>query len=959
MLPGIRQAEISENVAEALAGGGLLLGAHPIVFTAGRRLDNTVRETSTTINDFESSRIQSLLERPMASDGDLFDWCAARPRWQQEAIRLLTAKPKLDAEELDQLEEAVKREAGMPASKPPAWPALTKTHLKAGNKFAPVTVLGSIGPLRNIDRLAAEQPPLKFAINGVTLIYGANGSGKSGYCRIAKKICHCLHDVTLRGNVFEPASADPREVTLTFRVDGDKTRSVVWDDRNAPPVELGRISVFDSDAAGLYVDAERNIEFLPFELALLTNLAEAVRTLDGRFRAEEARLVKAHQTPLPQGYEKATKISTMLVTLKADPQLPSEASMRMLAVWNEKDEADLQAIKLELGSDPALVKRVKEATKSTVETLIADANAIFDAIGNAGVEKLKEAQQKAAATRDAARAAASALATESAVPQLGSETWRQMLMYARDFAAEAYPALVPPQLATADTCVLCHQPLDGQAQARLAAFDAYVEGRVNADAEAAKKHFGETAKALLDLKIAGSQDIRDKLVNFVEGSKPRQALADGLEQFYTAGQARHTLVAVAIKAVDYASLDGRPDIDRTVVDDLLAEATALAKEIDDLKPTPDQAAKRLQRQQTLDELEARKKLSADIETFVARRNSLDLLVKTKACTAACSVAGITSLITRMRRKVLTTSLQNSLQDEIVALDLGHLPLKLSDRGEVGKSKVQIGLEAQQKVGKNSDILSEGEKHALALAGFLAELKEVGARHGIVVDDPVSSLDHARMEAVAKRLVKEAAAGRQVIIFTHNLFFHYAVLQAAHDLKVRVREEWIAKHGDGRFGIIDNNQQPWISMGVTKRLAIIDGLLQNKTATYSEADEAQRSFVTDIYTKMRETWEHAIEEVLFAGVVGRFRQNVATMRLRAAHVDKSDYEAVYAGMSRCSKHSGHDQSAGVPADLPKFTEIKADLDKLSSYVLAANARRKTLEKEGHAYEEGPMVADILD
>jgi hypothetical protein len=64
------------------------------------------------------------------------------------------------------------------------------------------------------------------------------------------------------------------------------------------------------------------------------------------------------------------------------------------------------------------------------------------------------------------------------------------------------------------------------------------------------------------------------------------------------------------------------------------------------------------------------------------------------------------------------------------------------------------------------------------------------------------------------------------------------------------------------------------------------------------------------------------------------------------------------MTRCSKHSGHDQSAGVPADLPKFTEIKSDLDRLSAYILAASARRKTLEKEGQVYEEGPMVADIL-
>ncbi|MGJ4973427.1 AAA family ATPase [Bradyrhizobium sp. HKCCYLRH1073] len=895
----------------------------------------------------------------MESDNELFEWCAGRPLWQQEAIRLLATKPTLEVKELDQLEEAVRAEAGMTAAKPPAWPALTKTLLKSGNKFAPVTVLGSIGPLQNIDRLAAEQPPLKFAVNGVTLIYGPNGSGKSGYCRIAKKICHCLHDVTLRGNVYEPASSQPREVTLTFRVEGEAKRTVVWDDQSAPPPELGRISVFDSDAAGLYVDAERNIEFLPFELALLTNLAEVLRILDGRFKAEEAGVTKAHKAPLPLGYEKRTKVSEMIATLKADENLPSEQAMRALAAWTKKNESDLQALTLELSRDPIRLSKVKEATKSVIETLAADANKIVDAVGNAGLAKLCELKETAAATRDAAIAAASALAADSAVPQLGNETWRQMLKYARDFAAEAYPVLEPPQLATADTCVLCHQPLDEPARTRLAAFDAYIEGKANADAEKAKKEFTDAARAILSLKIPSIQEIKDRLVNFVEGSTTRLALADRIEQFYSACQERHALVSTAIQARDYASFDRLADLHRAVIDEIRAEAIVLAGEIKDLTPTADESARRQKRQQEFDELQAQKKFAADIETFVARRNSLDLLLKIKACLSACAVTGITSHITRIRRKSLTASLQASLEDEIKALDLQHLPLKLADRGEVGKSKVHIGLEAKQKVGKNSDILSEGEKRALALAGFLAELKEVGARHGIVVDDPVSSLDHARMEAVAKRLVREAASGRQVIIFTHNLFFHYALLEIAQEMKVPVREEWISKHGDGRFGVIDNSQQPWISMGVTKRIAIIDGLLQKRTPTYSETNEADRSFVTDVYTKMRETWEHAIEEVLFAGVIGRFRPNVSTLKLRAARIEKADYEAVYTGMTRCSKYSGHDQSAGVPADLPKFTEIKADLEKLRTFVSTANARRKALDEEGKIYEAGPVLAEVLD
>ena len=552
------------------------------------------------------------------------------------------------------------------------------------------------------------------------------------------------------------------------------------------------------------------------------------------------------------------------------------------------------------------------------------------------------------------------LSTETAVPNLGSETWRQMLRYAREFAEQAYPALDPPQMiATAATCVLCHQPLQEQARTRLAAFDEYIEGRANADAEQARAQFEEIARAIVGLKMPTTQELEIKLVNFVEGSAARQSIAEKLANFYQSCNERRALIVQRIRAVDCAGVERLSDLDRAPVDAFRGEIPVLGSEADQLRPTPEQAAKQAARQQEFLEYQARKKFSADIETFVARRNSLALQLKIRACLAACAVAGVTTQITRLRRKILTPSLQTSLRDEIDAFDLQHLPLKLSDRGEVGKSKVSIGLEAPQRVSKNSEILSEGEKRALALAGFLAELKEVGARHGIVVDDPVSSLDHSRIEAVAKRLVREASAGRQVIIFTHNLFFHYAVLEAAREMKVAVREEWIAKHNDGRFGMIDDSNRPWISMGVSKRLAVINDRLQQEKATYSETDESNRSFVTDVYMRMRETWEHAIEEILFAGVIGRFRPNVATLKLRAARVEKSDYEAVFSGMTRCSKFSGHDQSIGVPVDLPKFETIRTDVDALGSFVAGADSRRRALEKEGKAFEDGPMLAEVME
>jgi len=265
----------------------------------------------------------------MAKD-DLLTWCQGRPAWQQAIIGILTGSPELSDDQLDTFVAALKQHFKITTGPAQTWPALTKAQLKGDAATAPVTILGSIGPLKNIDRLAADQPPLQFAVKGITLIYGANGSGKSGYCRIAKKVCRCLHDVSLRGNVFDPEAAGPREIDLVFRVEGNTKQSVKWADTSEPPPELGRISVFDTDAAGLYVDNERKIEYLPFELSLMTNFVASLRALEARFNLEINQLKALMNAPLPTGYGQNTAVSKMLARLVPGNTLPKESDLRAL-----------------------------------------------------------------------------------------------------------------------------------------------------------------------------------------------------------------------------------------------------------------------------------------------------------------------------------------------------------------------------------------------------------------------------------------------------------------------------------------------------------------------------------------------------------------------------------------------------------------------------------------------------
>ena len=201
----------------------------------------------------------------------LLEFAAGRYPWQQDALRRLARHGELTADDLAALELQIERAAGFPAENASDPVPVAEEHLSHAAGNDPRTVLASLGPVRHVDRLSPDQPPLSFAVNGVTIVYGANASGKSGYCRIARRLCRSLTPVSLRGNVYDADVPDRPEVGVAFRVGGDDQpkEERVWFGDEEPPVELSRISVFDAVTARVYVDRERRIEFLPYELDLL------------------------------------------------------------------------------------------------------------------------------------------------------------------------------------------------------------------------------------------------------------------------------------------------------------------------------------------------------------------------------------------------------------------------------------------------------------------------------------------------------------------------------------------------------------------------------------------------------------------------------------------------------------------------------------------------------------------
>lgn len=312
-------------------------------------------------------------------------------------------------------------------------------------------------------------------------------------------------------------------------------------------------------------------------------------------------------------------------------------------------------------------------------------------------------------------------------------------------------------------------------------------------------------------------------------------------------------------------------------------------------------------------------------------------------------------MTSLRRSLVMENLEKRIVAEIEALALTHIPFAVNDRSQDGQSYFEVGLNAA-KATPNSKVLSEGEQRALALACFLAEVGGDTSRQGMIIDDPVSSLDHVRIRRVAARLVKEAATGRQIIIFTHNLLFFNEVVDAAAQASpaIPLVRNYINKSEAAGFGLISEIDEPWIAQPVTKRIDTLRVRLKGFDGVTDFTSDAWRRSAKDFYTDLRETWERLVEEVLLGKVVERFNSEVKTQSLRMVVVEDEDHKQVYWAMKRVSERSGHDMAAGKAIPVPTPAEMKSDLDVIDQYRIDANKRKKDAEKRRVALEQPPKA-----
>lgn len=864
---------------------------------------------------------------------DILDWSTGKPDWQRDALRRLASSSILTDGDVAELVKMLRASRAVPEAEPTPTPVpLSDEHVAVSASDGKGVVLRSLYEFHNVNALASKQS-LKFELSGLTVVYGDNGAGKSGYVRVLKRLCRArAPGEGILGNLLSGDSSVPQGV-VEYDV-GDDSRSVPWSDGAVPPAELSAVSVFDADCASVYVEQQSPVAYRPFGLDLLAGLAATCDRVKTVLLAQIAALDSKKLSAT--GYALDGSVHRLLNTLSPVTSRDAIDAVAVLSIAERERMQILQLQIAEIDLDGAPNRALELRNKaSRIRTVSGEISAIADCLSAKTAIAVQAANEAHGTAEEAVRLASALQFQDQPLPYVGSAAWRSLWEAAREFSINsAYKDAPFPVTAADAVCLLCQQPLNAEAAARLENFERFVQDRSQQLAAAANKTLSDLQARLQSCPTSLSSEV---LLDDIGPSGT--VLRDLVDEFLRSAAARKQSLLSAVSAEDWKSLIALAVSPIPQLNDLAVEVEKAAGEADSaVKPTQKAAL-----QQELMLLQERERLGREVDAVLAEIERLSIRQKLSTCLSDTDTSAITRKSTALTKAYVSDALCKTFEDELKALGFRHLSVVMDPTGGSKGTlyhKVEIRTSDGAAIDSVSRVLSEGEQRCIALAAFLAELTTQEGGSTIIFDDPVSSLDHERREAIARRLILESTR-RPVVVFTHDLVFLLSLDRLAKKASVPFGGRHLHRTSQTAGMVVGD--LPWYGLPVSKRVGVIRDRHQRLSKAFKEgALEEYRDGIWLLYGLLRESWERAVEEVLFNEAILRYGREIQTKRLeKALDVSLADYVALEAGMDRCSTYNaGHDAAPAANLVVPEPDEVLADIVALDSWITAIRKRRKS-------------------
>ena len=826
----------------------------------------------------------------------LWEWAESQGDWGKLLIsKIVSTENELPLGErqsvFDYFLEPLRKNKTLPAltiSKPTYTPTSKQIELE------------TLSDITGVNRLAKNQM-ITFSKN-LTVIFGENGTGKTGYGRILKSLgfSYDINNKVL-SNIY--ATTQPKAAKITFKANGvDNTFN--WDGANRNS-ELENISVFNNNCVQISLsDRQLIVSPIGFHLFNLvtSELNELTKLLSAKIAQHPTLLTWADS--LNVGTPQQVFISSLSAT-------STEQKLVELSTFTTTQEQELKDKELELSN----------LNKTLLQTEIQNLNSSVTELGNI-IGKIQTAQTHLTATNWQTlinlnlEIAALENKTQTGIKEIaetnGIEFYKTTEFQFFIKAAENYIKIIgkPDYPNVEDTCVYCLQPLESSAKDLLTSYRTLLNDKTQENllllSQQKTNLLNQVSQIETNLVFHQSTfgiDTDQKIIQPPEIIEYNKNFGE-LKTTFTSSE----VLDGSTFTFDYSKYIKFLTDKKGEVSSILTQKQGLLANI---------ATKESELNKKIAELKDKKFISAkvdEIKNAIANHKAVAILNSKAGSFNTYSISRKTS---DAREHLVQLNFNKLFRDELQAFRKGHIKIDLSFGTDRGNSKISHKINAHIL----TDILSEGEQKAIALSEFLTELQLDNIKAPVIFDDPVNSLDHNIIDDVARRLLK-LSKERQVIIFTHSVLLFNSLLYFSKQtsFKALIAKFYNCKNDCDETGIITEAEEEINK--VTSFISKINTLINN-----TSKDRPEEEIAEDGYGYLRSAIELCVEHEIFQGTVKRYQKNVALTSF--VKVDGNNLNAHKDNLNEifercCGYIKGHSNPTEIHND-PNMTELKADFE----------------------------------
>ena len=846
---------------------------------------------------------QTLNEDPGSS---LAQWANGSDEWVRRLVRqVLGSSGPVSEHEQALIYQLLLEEKGiddrtLPTEPPLASPAQPLTQSEPFH-------LARISNIRGVNALV-EGGHIDFGL-GLTLLYGENGMGKTGYARILKRMAGSRSAEDILADVNLQDDPPPPSADIDYQLGGTDLFHQWNGEKAQPPFTL--MSIFDNPSAHLHVDDDLRYTYRPASLAFFDRVNLEVQNI-GELIERDCQSLNFDNSPLLKRFDSGSSIypyieslgpATNLQELQQNLTLPDNAAEQ------EKElENTIAALR-------ANVIGQQVSLKSKFQSVLKEALAYTSVAGKFQSKEYDDAVSRLSNLYGDLATLRDSLFDKAHLPANPDETWDAFIRAGQEYRKHLESLGVHD-----DTrCLYCRQLLNTDALELIVKYSEYLESKIAKDIEAQESAIQVLVKPLQGSSLTTVQVFSEPVDSDTDVGIPPPA-----EQVEQIEALRNLLKLDGMLRQDYT--DKVPINEDTLsqvsgigakVEPWLADVTA---ELETLRAQDSDREKVLtKKQDELLELKARIELNKswkEVSGIVAVSSRHDNL-RTERTAISNVLRNVTLLSNKASEQLINNNFKEIFRNECAELRAAELEVEFSGReGGAQRKKKLAGGHSPSKV------LSEGEQKVLAIADFIAETRMSDNSVPVIFDDPVSSLDHRRIGDVAKRIA-DLASDHQVIVFTHD------ILLVTNLLDLFENSEHYAF-----YWVTDDNGKGTVTPATGVRWDTIGAL---NARVNSAVDKARKSTGEERDTHIREgyglirAWcEVFVEHDVLAEVTERYQPNVrigALKRIQVSKLEQTIETVTSVFDDACRYIDAHSQPLPFHGVNPKLPDLENDWEKL--------------------------------